>query len=113
MTTVNDPSYHPLLKVLNIRRAIKTTSSSVYPVTIWWRKTPHRDIIWLLGDREEQGDSLDISWVLTITLSLVVSTQVIFFTMIPSCLKLVIASLFMLRVYSYSLPEMKYLTMVC
>ena len=71
-----------------------------------------RDIIWLLGDRVEQGDSLDISWVLTITHSLVVSKQVIFFTIIPSCLKLVMAKLFMLRLYSFSLLEMKNVTMV-
>ena len=63
----------------------------------------------------EQGDSLDISWVgvLTITLSLVVNKEVIIFTMIPSCLKLEMDILFMLRLNSFSLPEMKYLAMVC
>ena len=98
MTTDTDPLDPPLLKLLNIRLAVKT-SSSVHPFTIWWRKTPHRDIIWLLGDKEKQGDSLDISWVgvLTITLSLVVNKEVIIFTMIPSCFKL----------------EVKYLDMVC
>ena len=79
---------------------------SVHPFTIWWRKTPHIHIIWLLGDREEQRNSLDIIWVLTITLSLVVSKQFNFFTMITSYLK------FMLRLYSFTLPEMKNFAMV-
>ena len=46
--------------------------------------TQDRDIIWLLGDRVEQGDSLDISCVLTIALSQVVNKQVTCFTMIPN-----------------------------
>ena len=40
--------------------------------------TQGQDIIWLMGDRVEQGDSLDI------TLSCVVNKQVTFFTMTPS-----------------------------
>ena len=64
----------------------------------------------------EQGDSLDISWVgvltITLSLSLVVNKEVIIFTMIPSCLKLEMDILFMLRLNSFSLPEMKYLAML-
>ena len=44
--------------------------------------------MWLMDDISEQGDSLDISFVLIIILSLVGIRHVIFFKKIPNSLKL-------------------------
>ena len=60
----------------------------------------------LVGDITVQGDNLAINLVHNTILSLVGSKQVIFFTRIPNCLKLVTASA-LFKLYFFSLPEIK------